>query len=223
MRVVVAVHDPPVWTMPAGAGHVGSQASLPDDEVVDARSSRRTASRLSGGGRDRRDQIQRGRSSSVRDATSSGFTSPPSASAAAPAALQSRVTSSSPTSRGVHSDAIAEHAIALALALRRRLHVAGVRARRRATGRRSSSHEPRALMLANIAPARRRPGIDWLARRARSPRARDACDRRPAPSRSTGAAGRRARSCGPDQLRDALGECRRHRAGRCRARSKPAR
>ena len=121
MRVVVAIHDPPAWTIPPE--EVARLAALlPDDEVRDAREAD-----------DRRrefpdaDVLFATRLSAEEFAVASRLrwvhSSAVGVGGLLPAAL---VDSPIPVSnsRGVHSDVIAEHAIALVLALRRHLHTA---------------------------------------------------------------------------------------------------
>jgi phosphoglycerate dehydrogenase-like enzyme len=121
---VVAVHDPPVWTMPAE--HVARiAASLPGDEVVHAREpdERRrefpaaeviVTTRLSGG------EFALARRLRWIHTTAVGV---------GPLLSTEAVASAIPitNARGSHSEAIAEHAIALLLALRRHLHIAAAR------------------------------------------------------------------------------------------------
>jgi phosphoglycerate dehydrogenase-like enzyme len=124
VRIVVSVHDPPVWTIPPREVRRIAE-SLPGDEVVDARedadrrrefpnadvlvATRLTADEFASAGRLRWIHTT---------AVGVGGLLPPAV-----------VTSPIPVTntRGVHSETIAEHAIALMLALRRRLHVAAAR------------------------------------------------------------------------------------------------
>jgi len=124
VRVVVAVHDPPVWTIPAEEVRRIARA-LPHDEVVDARSAEDRRRELSAADvlvatRISADEFKRaGRLRWIHStAVGVGGLLPPDV-------VESPVTVTN--SRGVHSEAIAEHAIALMLALRRRLHVAAAR------------------------------------------------------------------------------------------------
>lgn len=121
MRIVVAVHHPPVWTLPA-AQVQRIAAALPDDEVLDARTPE-----------------ERIRLFADADVLLAFSISPDEAAVAARLrwiqssavgvaellvpSLQSRGVVITNV-RGVHSHMIAEHAIALVLALRRYLHVA---------------------------------------------------------------------------------------------------
>lgn len=121
MRIVAAVHHPPVWTLPA-AQVQRIAAALPDDEVQDARTPE-----------------ARMRLFADADVLLAFSISPDEAAAAARLrwiqssavgvaellvpSLQSRGVVITNV-RGVHSHMIAEHAIALVLALRRQLHVA---------------------------------------------------------------------------------------------------
>jgi phosphoglycerate dehydrogenase-like enzyme len=120
MRVVVAIHDLPVWTIPpAEVDRIAS--ALPDDEVLDAREAdaRRelmpTADVLFA----TRIRAHEFVPSRVRWIHSSAVGV---GALLIPEVVESPVVVS--CSRGVHSEAIAEHAIALALALRRNLHLA---------------------------------------------------------------------------------------------------
>lgn len=124
MRVVLSIHDPPIWSLPA-AEVARIQAALPDVEVVDARTAparRRAlpeadallATRLSAS------EFALARKLRWVHTTAVGV-----GGLLSPALVRSRVQVTN--SRGVHSEAIAEHAIALALALRRSLPLAAVR------------------------------------------------------------------------------------------------
>jgi len=121
VRIVAAVHHPPVWTLPAAQVH-RIAAALPNDEVLDARTAE--------------DRMRLFREADVLLA----FSISPAEAAAAERlrwiqssavgvaellvpALASRGVVITNV-RGVHSHMIAEHAIALVLALRRQLHVA---------------------------------------------------------------------------------------------------
>ena len=124
MRVVVAVHDPPVWTIPAEEVRRIAQA-LPQDQVVDARSAD-----------DRRrefpaaDVIVATRISADEFKSAARLKWIHSTAVGVGGLLPQEVVDAPVTvtnSRGVHSEAIAEHAIALMLAVRRRLHVAAAR------------------------------------------------------------------------------------------------
>jgi phosphoglycerate dehydrogenase-like enzyme len=124
MRVVIAIHDPPTWTLPP-AGVQRIRASLPDVEIVDTRTPDErhaafpdadvlvtTALR-----REEAPMLSRVRWIHSTAVGVDGLLRP---------GLAERgvvVTNS----RGVHADPIAEHALALTLALRRGLHVAARR------------------------------------------------------------------------------------------------
>ncbi len=124
MRIVVSVHGPPVWTIPSR--EVDRLASaLPDVEVVDARGpdDRRrefptadvlVATRITA------DEFASARRLKWIHTTAVGV-----GGLLPPAVVQSAIPVTN--TRGVHSEAIAEHAIALALAVRRRLPVASSR------------------------------------------------------------------------------------------------
>jgi phosphoglycerate dehydrogenase-like enzyme len=124
MRLVIAVHDPPVWTIPA-AEVARIAAALRDVEVVDTR-----------------DEAARAQAMPAADVMLATRLSAEEAAGAArvrwihstavgvggllqPAVLDRPIVVTN--SRGTHGEAIAEHAIALTLALRRRLHIAHAR------------------------------------------------------------------------------------------------
>ena len=128
MRLVVAVHDPPVWTIPP-AEVERIAGVLPDVEVLDARdaASRRAAlptadvllaTRLSSEEFEIARRLRWIHSTAVGVG---GLLVPPVVASPIPVT----------NTRGVHGEAIAEHALALALALRRRLHLALERQRDR--------------------------------------------------------------------------------------------
>jgi D-2-hydroxyacid dehydrogenase (NADP+) len=121
MKIVVSIHDLPVWSIPdAEIDRV--TAALPDDEVVSAREADARAREF--------------RLADVLFATrirGEEFVAAPKlqwmhSSAVGVGPLLPREVVESPVvvtnSRGVHSEAIAEHAVALLLALRRGLHIA---------------------------------------------------------------------------------------------------
>jgi phosphoglycerate dehydrogenase-like enzyme len=121
MRIVIAIHDLPVWTIPAGESR-RIAAALPDDEVIDVRDEAARspaiatadvvfAARLSAAEFDQAARLRWVHSPAVGVG-----------SILSDALVKSAVAVSN--SRGIHSEAIAEHAIALMLALRRRLHIA---------------------------------------------------------------------------------------------------
>jgi phosphoglycerate dehydrogenase-like enzyme len=124
MNVVISVNDPPAWVIPAGQVE-RIAAALPADQVVHApdRDGRRRALAAA--------DVALTTTISAEEfalaprlrwihSTAVGV-----ARLLLPAVVASDVIVSN--SRGVHSHAIAEHAIALVLALRRRLHVAAAR------------------------------------------------------------------------------------------------
>ena len=126
LRIVAAVHDPPVWTMPpADVEHLRSV--LTDDEVVDVRTpeERRRefptadvllATRLTS---DEARLLTRVRWIQSTAVGVGSLLTPEIV--ASPAVVTN--------ARGLHAEFIAEHAIALTLALRRYLHVAAARQR----------------------------------------------------------------------------------------------
>ncbi|HUF47451.1 MAG TPA: D-2-hydroxyacid dehydrogenase [Vicinamibacterales bacterium] len=124
MRIVLAIHDPPTWTLPT-AEVARIRASLPDAEILDTRTpdERRAAFPdadvlvTTGLRRDEPPLLARVRWIHSTAVGVDGLLRP---------GLAERgvvVTNS----RGIHADPIAEHAIALTLALRRGLHIAGRR------------------------------------------------------------------------------------------------
>jgi D-2-hydroxyacid dehydrogenase (NADP+) len=118
MRLVVSVHDPPVWTLPADAV-ARIAAALPDVEVIDARDAASRAEAFPDADvllvtRLTADEFARAARVRWIHTTAVGV-----GGILVPPVIASGVTVTN--SRGVHGEAIAEHAIALALALRRRL------------------------------------------------------------------------------------------------------
>ncbi|HKW01102.1 MAG TPA: D-2-hydroxyacid dehydrogenase [Vicinamibacterales bacterium] len=119
MRVAVAIHDQPVWTIPDS--HVDRlRRAMPDDDIVHARTFAERASALAGADIAFATKVtaeEFAGATRLQWVHSSAVGVGPILS---PALVASRVVVSS--SRGVHSPAIAEHAIALILALRRQIH-----------------------------------------------------------------------------------------------------
>jgi D-2-hydroxyacid dehydrogenase (NADP+) len=121
VRVVVSVHDPPVWTIPLHEVRRIADAA-PGDDVVDARSPEERARAFA-----EADVLVATR---ISDAEAAGAgnvrwihsTAVGVGTLMRPAIVAGEVVVTN--SRGVHSEAVAEHAIALLLAVRRRLHVA---------------------------------------------------------------------------------------------------
>jgi len=121
MRIVVSIHDLPVWSIPASEVS-RLQTELPDDEIVDARDLEARRREFESADvlfatRIRPDEFAR--AARLRWIQSS---------AVGVAGLLPREVVDSPVvitnARGIHSEAIAEHAVALALAVRRSLHIA---------------------------------------------------------------------------------------------------
>jgi phosphoglycerate dehydrogenase-like enzyme len=121
VRIVISVHDPPVWTIPVRDVE-RVRAALPHDEVVDARTpdERRlafpdaeviVATRITG------DEFLAARRIKWIHTTAVGV-----GGLLPPEVVSSPVVVTN--TRGAHAENIAEHAIALALAARRRLAVA---------------------------------------------------------------------------------------------------
>jgi phosphoglycerate dehydrogenase-like enzyme len=124
MRIVLAVHDPPVWTLP-DREVLRIIAALPDDEVRVARTAearRETYPDADVIVTTRLSEADFAQAHAVRwiHSTAVGV-----GALLAPGLTESHVLVSN--SRGVHSEPIAEHAIALVLALRRGLHLAVAR------------------------------------------------------------------------------------------------
>jgi phosphoglycerate dehydrogenase-like enzyme len=121
VRIVVAIHDLPVWSIPAS--QVARLASvLGDDQIVDARepAERRAAFPQA-------DVLFATKITADEFALSKQVRWIHSSAVGVTPLLPAPVVESPipvTNSRGVHSDAIAEHAIALTLALRRHIHTA---------------------------------------------------------------------------------------------------
>jgi phosphoglycerate dehydrogenase-like enzyme len=124
VRVVVAVHDPPVWTLPEAEVHRIAQA-LSDAEVVDARTPEARANEIPGAVVLLATRISRAEAASARRLRWIQSTAVGVAGLMVPEIVDGPVVVTNV--RGVHSAQIAEHAVALVLALRRRLHVAVAR------------------------------------------------------------------------------------------------
>jgi D-2-hydroxyacid dehydrogenase (NADP+) len=124
VRIVVAIHDLPVWTIPP-AEVARLARAVPDDRVVDAREP--AERRIAFADADvlfatKMTAEEFGLARHIRWIHSSAV----GVGGLLPAPLvKSPVVVTN--SKGVHSDAIAEHAIALTLALRRHLHTAVIR------------------------------------------------------------------------------------------------
>jgi phosphoglycerate dehydrogenase-like enzyme len=124
VRIVTAVYDSPVWSLPEGCVRRIAEA-LPTDEVVDARTAEDRLRAFADA-----DVLLTSRISSAEFAVARRVrwiqsTAVGVAELMAPEVVTSDVLVTNV--RGVHRDQIAEHAIALMLALRRQLHVAMVR------------------------------------------------------------------------------------------------
>jgi phosphoglycerate dehydrogenase-like enzyme len=123
VKIVAAVHDPPVWTLPAAQVRRIASA-LPDDQVVDARSpEERLAAFVDA------EVIVTARMSADEVAVANNLKWVQSTAVGVewlgPLLASRHVVITNV--RGVHSETIAEHAMALVLALRRRLHLAASR------------------------------------------------------------------------------------------------
>ena len=128
MRVAVAIHDQPVWTIPDDQVR-RLASSLPGDEIVHASAFRHRAAAFAGA-----DVAFATRVTVEEFAAAPGLRWVHSSAVGVgpiltPPLVASAVVVSS--SKGVHSPAIAEHAIALVLALRRSLHTSAARQRDR--------------------------------------------------------------------------------------------
>ena len=137
MRIVVAIHDLPVWSIPKAAVARLAEA-LPDDEVLDAREPAERRSLIPTADvlfatKIKAEEFAHARA--LRWIHSSAVGVGP---LLIPEVVASPVVVSN--SRGVHSEAIAEHAIALALAMRRGLHVAMARQAERVWAQAEISH-----------------------------------------------------------------------------------
>ena len=124
MRIAVAIHDLPVWTIPP-ADVARLARALPGDEVIDARepAERRAAFAVA-------DVLFATKISAEEFAIAPHVRWMHSSAVGVGGLLPPSVVASPvivTNSRGVHSDAIAEHAVALVLALRRHLHTAAAR------------------------------------------------------------------------------------------------
>lgn len=124
VRVVISVHDPPVWSLPAAEAR-RIAATLSDADVVEAREpdARREAfpkAEVLLTARITADEFRIARRLEWIHSTAVGV-----GALLVPELVASEVVVTN--TRGVHSEAIAEHAVALALAVRRRLHVAAAR------------------------------------------------------------------------------------------------
>jgi phosphoglycerate dehydrogenase-like enzyme len=128
VRLVVAVHDPPVWTIPAAEVR-RIAAALPDVEVVDARLSDDRARTFPDAEVLVATRISDAEFKSARRLRWIHSTAVGVGTLMRAALVESPVVVTN--SRGVHSEAIAEHAVALLLAVRRRLHVAAAAQARR--------------------------------------------------------------------------------------------
>jgi phosphoglycerate dehydrogenase-like enzyme len=121
MRIVIAIHDLPVWTIPVAESH-RIAAALPADDVVDVRDEAVRVDAIAAA-----DVVftARLRASEFAAATRLAWVHSPSVGVGSiltePLVKSAVVVSNS---RGVHSEPVAEHAMALMLALRRRLHTA---------------------------------------------------------------------------------------------------
>lgn len=124
MRIVAAVNDPPVWTLPASEVR-RIAAALPDAQVIEARTPEERARAMP-----EADVLLATRVTSQEVLAAPRLAWIQSTAVGVAPLLVPEVVNSQivvTNVRGVHSQPIAEHAIALVLALRRRLHVASAR------------------------------------------------------------------------------------------------
>jgi D-2-hydroxyacid dehydrogenase (NADP+) len=124
LRIVAAVHDPPVWTLPAREVE-RLAAALPDFEVVDARTADERRRELPAA-----DILLVTRLSSDEAKLASRLKWIQSTAVGIGPVLVPEVVNSAivvTNARGIHAEFIAEHAIALALAVRRSLHTSSAR------------------------------------------------------------------------------------------------
>lgn len=124
MRIVAAVHHPPVWSLPDVQVRRIAEA-LPDDEVIDARTAEERKRAFPEADVVLAFDMTQDEAVSARRLKWIQSTAVGVAELMVPHIVSSPIVVTNV--RGVHSDAIAEHAIALALAVRRRLHVAAAR------------------------------------------------------------------------------------------------
>jgi len=121
VRILVAIHDLPAWSIPP-AEVARIARALPDDEVIDARAQDERLREIRGA-----DVLFSTRVSAPELAAAARLTWIHTAAVGVTPLLQPELIEGDivvTNSRGVHSEAIAEHAIALALAIRRSLHTA---------------------------------------------------------------------------------------------------
>jgi phosphoglycerate dehydrogenase-like enzyme len=145
MRIVVSIHDLPVWSIP-GSEVSRLAAALPGDEIVDARDAEARRREFPSA-----DVLFATRIRAEEFATATKLRWIQSSAVGVGPLLRPEVVRSSVTvtnARGVHSEAIAEHAIALMLAVRRSLHVA-VRRQERAEWAQTEISQARVATASN--------------------------------------------------------------------------
>lgn len=118
LRIAVSVHDPPVWSIPPAVVD-RLRASLPGDEVVDARTPEERARAFARADVLIATRITADEFSVARDVRWIHTTAVGIGGLLPRPVVESDVVVTN--TRGVHSESIAEHAIALALAVRRRI------------------------------------------------------------------------------------------------------
>jgi phosphoglycerate dehydrogenase-like enzyme len=120
-RLVVSVHDPPVWTIPDA--HVRRIAeALPDVEVIDARTPEERAAAFPSADVLLATKLSSGEARLLSRTRWIQSTAVGVSTLLVPELIDSPIILTNV--RGVHGEIIAEHAIALVLALRRRIHTA---------------------------------------------------------------------------------------------------
>jgi phosphoglycerate dehydrogenase-like enzyme len=124
VRIVVAVHDPPVWTLPP-AEVARIARALPDDDVTDARTTEERRAAFPDADVVLASRMTEGEFLSARRLRWIQSSAVGVGGVLSRAVVESDVIVTN--ARGLHADALAEHAVALALAVRRRLHVAVAR------------------------------------------------------------------------------------------------
>jgi len=121
VRIAVAIHDPPVWTIPSAEVERIARA-LPHDRVVDARDPSARLAAFADADVLFATRISAAEFAAARDVRWIHSSAVGVGGLLPPAVVESPVLVTN--ARGVHSDTIAEHAIALLLALRRQVPAA---------------------------------------------------------------------------------------------------
>lgn len=142
MRLVLAIHDPPIWTLP-GEQVDRIRGALPGVEVIDARDEEERRRAFPSADVVVTTSMTREEGQMLERARWVHSTAVGVGSLLRPGVVSRGILVTN--SRGVHAEPIAEHAIALALALRRGLHVAHTRQAAR-------RWDPEALYAARVQP-----------------------------------------------------------------------